>query len=63
MEFTDRIEYTFWKKSNFDIEFITLHEGQRLKWFDQEEVEKTDLALGFNKILLSFFTEAPFLKS
>jgi len=63
MEFPDRIEYTFWKKSNLDIDQITLHEGQCLKWFDQNEVEKTELALGFNEILRSFFSEAPFLKS
>ena len=62
VDFRDRIEYTFWKKSNLDINRITLHEGQRLKWFDREEVEKTDLALGFNEILFSFFTKAPFLK-
>ncbi|MBA4369693.1 MAG: NUDIX hydrolase [Desulfobacterium sp.] len=61
MEFPDRIEYTFWKKSNLDIERITLHEGQCLRWFDQKEIEETELALGFNEILSSFFTEAPFL--
>ena len=61
VDFQDRIEYTFWKKSNLDIDRITLHEGQRLKWFDREEVEKTELALGFNEILFSFFTKAPFL--
>jgi 8-oxo-dGTP diphosphatase len=63
MEFPDRIEYTFWKKSSLDIERITLHEGQRLKWFDREEVEKTELALGFNEILRSFFTKVPYLPS
>jgi 8-oxo-dGTP diphosphatase len=63
MEFPDRIEYTFWKKSNLDIGSIILHEGQRLKWFDRNEIEKTELAMGFNEILSSFFTEAPFLKS
>ncbi len=63
MEFIDRIEYTFWKKSNLDIDLITLHEGQCLKWFDRKEIEKTELALGFNEILLSFFSEAPFLKN
>lgn len=57
MDFPDRIEYTFWKKSNLDIDRITLHEGQRLKWFDREEVEKTRLALGFNRILRSFFSQ------
>ena len=63
MEFPDRIEYTFWKRSNLDIQQITLHEGQCLRWFDQKEVEKTELALGFNEILQSFFAQSPFLKS
>ena len=58
-EFPDRIEYTFWKKSNLDINRITLHEGQRLKWFDRQEVENTRLALGFNQILNSFFLQFP----
>jgi len=62
-EFPDRIEYTYWKKSNLEIEKITLHEGQRLKWFGREEVEQTELALGFNEILNAFFTQAPFLNS
>ena len=60
-EFDDRIEYTFWKKKNLDISQITLHEGQRLAWFSKEEVEKTELALGFNQILEGFFREAPFV--
>jgi 8-oxo-dGTP diphosphatase len=60
-EFDDRIEYTFWKKKNLDISQITLCEGQCLAWFGREEVEKTELALGFNQILKAFFQEAPFL--
>ena len=61
MEFPDRIEYTFWKKANMDINDIPLHEGQRLQWFSRKEVEKTALALGFNEILHNFFAEAPFV--
>lgn len=60
-EFDDRIEYTFWKKKNLDISQITLHEGQCLRWFSKGEVEKTELALGFNQILEAFFRKAPFL--
>jgi len=60
-EFDDRIEYTFWKKKNLDISQITLCEGQRLAWFSKEDVEKTELSLGFNQILEAFFREAPFL--
>jgi len=59
-EFDDRIEYTYWKKKNLNIDSITLHEGQRLAWFSKEEVEKTELALGFNQILEDFFRKAPF---
>ena len=61
LEFPDRIEYTFWKKANMDIRKIPLHEGQCLKWFSREEVENTELAMGFNEILHRFFAEAPFL--
>ena len=56
-EFSDRIEFTYWKKENLDIETITLMEGQRLRWFSREEVLKTPLAYGFNTIVDSFFTE------
>ena len=61
MEFTDRIEYTFWKKANLDIQSITLHEGQKLKWFTESEARNTKLAYGFNEILEDFFKKSPFL--
>ena len=60
MEFDDRIEYTFWKKANFDIEKIKLHEGQQLKWFTETEAINTKLAYGFNEIVDGFFKKAPF---
>ena len=55
MEFIDRVEYTFWKKANLDIEKINLHEGQKLKWFTESEVKNTTLAYGFNEIVDDFF--------
>jgi len=58
MEFTDRIEYTFWKKADLDIEKINLHEGQKLKWFTEIEAKNTDLAYGFNEILDDFFKKS-----
>jgi 8-oxo-dGTP diphosphatase len=61
MEFVDRIEYTFWKKANLDVEKIDLHEGQQLKWFTESEVRNTKLAYGFNEIVDDFFKKAPFL--
>ena len=61
MEFDDRIEYTFWKKINLDIEKINLHEGQQLKWFTEIEARNTKLAYGFNEIVDDFFKKAPFI--
>jgi len=61
MEFTDRVEYTFWKKANLDIEKIDLQEGQRLRWFTELEAKNTKLAYGFNEIIGDFFKKAPFL--
>ena len=59
MEFIDRIEYTFWKKANLDIQSINLHEGQKLKWFTEFEVKNTKLAYGFNEIVDDFFKKFP----
>ena len=60
IEFDDRIEYTFWAGANFDVEEIELSEGQKLKWFKNDEVKKTQLAYGFNRIVDNFFNQAPF---
>jgi 8-oxo-dGTP diphosphatase len=62
IKFTDRIEYTFWEKANLDIRRIQLNEGQRLKWFTENEAKNTELAYGFNEILEDFFRKAPFVK-
>jgi 8-oxo-dGTP diphosphatase len=57
VEFEDRTEYVFWKKINLAIERIRLTEGQRLRWFNQAEVEITTLAFGFNHVLAMFFSD------
>ena len=54
-EFDDRIEYTFWKKQNLEIEKINLLEGQCLKWFTRQEAASTKLAYGFNEIVEEFY--------
>jgi len=59
MKFADRREYTFWKKANLDIHQIRLTEGQRLKWFTENEAKTTELACGFNEILENFFQKGP----
>jgi 8-oxo-dGTP diphosphatase len=59
----DRIEYTFWQREDFDIDEIHLNEGQRLKWFTEEEIKRMpneELAFGFKSILLDFFHQKPF---
>ena len=61
MEFTDRVEYTFWKRAELEIKKIDLQEGQRLKWFTKLEAKKTKLAYGINEIIDDFFKKAPFL--
>ncbi len=54
-EFDDRIEYTFWKHANLDINKIKLMEGQCLKWFTQQEAAIIKLAYGFNEIVKEFY--------
>ena len=59
MKFADRTEYTFWKKANLGIDNIQLTEGQRLKWFTENEAKNTELASGFNEVVEDFFEKAP----
>jgi 8-oxo-dGTP diphosphatase len=60
-EFSDRVEHTFWKSADLDIGEISLQEGQRLRWFSEEEAKVTALAYGFNEIVAEFYAKAPFL--
>ena len=60
-EFSDRVEYTFWKTADLNIADISLQEGQRLRWFSEEEAKATVLAYGFNEIVAEFYARAPFL--
>jgi 8-oxo-dGTP diphosphatase len=40
----------------YEIEELTLHEGQSMRWFTEEEVKRTPLAFDFNPVVESFFT-------
>ena len=62
VEFKDRIEYTFWAKTDLSIDEIKLTEGQKLQWFTRDEAKQTQLAYGFNEIVEKFYSNAPFLK-
>jgi 8-oxo-dGTP diphosphatase len=61
-EFSDRLEHTFWKAADLNIDEISLQEGQCLKWFAEEEAKATTLAYGFNEIVADFYAKAPFLR-
>lgn len=58
-DFYDRLEFVFWRKENFDINNITLTEGQCLRWFSREKIGKITLAYGFNQVAEDFFNESP----
>lgn len=60
-EFSDRVEHTFWKFVELNIDEISLQEGQCLKWFSEEEARGTVLAYGFNEIVAEFYARAPLL--
>ncbi|MDR3559807.1 MAG: NUDIX domain-containing protein [Candidatus Pacebacteria bacterium] len=64
-DLNDRTEYTFWKKADFNIDDINLHEGQGMKWFSEEDAKnlpEDKIYLGFKPIILEFFKEKPFNK-
>ena len=54
-EFSDRTEYVFMQQAWFDLQSITLHEGQMLRWFSCAEAEQTRLAYGFNEVVADYF--------
>ena len=60
IEFSDRVEYTFWKILDFNADDINLTEGQKIRWFSESETTNLELAYGFNEIIENFFREAHF---
>ncbi len=54
-DFNDRIEYVFKKRIFFDPSDIDLQEGQTIRLFTEEEIRKTILAYGFNRVLSDYF--------
>lgn len=50
-------DFIFWKRINLNPAEITLNEGQKLKYFNLEEIRKTDLAFDYNKVFEEFFKE------
>ena len=59
-QLSDRVEYTFWQRREVDIDNTPLHEGQRLRWFSEEEIGNLlddKMAFEFKRILFEFFGE------
>lgn len=54
-DFPDRIEHIFLMPFEAKPESITLHEGQRLRWFAEHELTGLRLAYGFDLVLEDFF--------
>ena len=63
VEFNERIEYTYWKSANLDIDQIVLTEGQTIKWFSKNEVAEIELACNFNEVVAEFHRDKPFESS
>jgi 8-oxo-dGTP diphosphatase len=59
-DFPDRIEFTYWQHIDFDINNITLTEGQRVEWFSETRLRQIQLAFDFNLTINSFFQKKPF---
>lgn len=48
-------EHIFWTQLNLDISQVKLHEGQRLAYFNREEIECLEFASHYYQILCEFF--------
>ena len=51
---TDNI---FWKRINLNLREIELNEGQVLGYFDLKNIQETELAFNYNKVLEEFYKE------
>ncbi|MBN1278288.1 MAG: NUDIX hydrolase [Chlorobium sp.] len=54
-DFPDRIEHIFLMSFDVKADSITLHEGQRLRWFAEHELQNLPLAYGFDLVLNDFY--------
>ncbi|NJR48149.1 MAG: NUDIX domain-containing protein [Leptolyngbyaceae cyanobacterium CSU_1_3] len=53
--FENRNIYIFWKEIDLDLADTKLNEGQRLEYFNEDDISKIRLAFNFNLILHDFF--------
>jgi 8-oxo-dGTP diphosphatase len=48
-------DYIFWKKIDLIPEEIELKEGQKIKYFNKEQIENIILAFNYNEVMDKFF--------
>ena len=62
-DLADRVEHLFWQHSKLEIATTPLHEGQRLRWFSEQEIRAMrpdELAFAFRDLLVDFYNDCPF---
>lgn len=55
-DFPDRYEHIFFMQMDVEAGSITLHEGQCLRWFSEEELQGLPIAFGFDLVLDDYFS-------
>ncbi len=56
-QWRDITEIVFYKKINIDIDQTNLNEGQKIKYFSEEELNLMNLAFHGNQIIKNFFNK------
>ena len=54
-EWSDRIEFVFYAKLNFDLETVPLHEGQKIEYFTKEQILNMNLAFDDDELFRDLF--------
>jgi 8-oxo-dGTP diphosphatase len=56
-------EYVFLKKIDLNPDSMVLHEGQRLAYFNSDEISRLSLAYSYNRVLRDYFDSYHFRRS
>lgn len=50
-------DFIFWKRLDLNIDEITVKEGQKIQYFNLNEIRKMKLAFNYNQVIEEFFEE------
>lgn len=50
-------DFIFWKRIELNIDDIILNEGQKIQYFNLDEIRKMNLAFNYNQVIEDFFKE------